>query len=182
MVDREWGQESEWLRRARTGDTGAYELLLAPVLADASRLAYGLLQDRSMAEDSVQEAAILAWRRLENVEAGRPFRPWFLGIVANRCREALRSRWRSVVPLPDEDEAWTGDTPWTGDGGWLEGADLRRALAELPHGHRLAIVLHFYLDLPLEEVSSVLGLGIAGVKARINRGLRRLRRALEAER
>lgn len=176
MVDGQWGQEMEWLRLARMGDTSAYANLLAPVLAEAARLAYGLLQDRSTAEDSVQEAAILAWQRLANVEPGRSFRPWFLGIVANRCREALRSRWRSVTRLPDDAGVWTDE------GDWLEGAALRQALAELPHGHREAIVLHFFLDLPLEEVSAVLGLGIAGVKARINRGLRRLRASLGAER
>jgi RNA polymerase sigma-70 factor (ECF subfamily) len=155
----------------------AYADLLQPLLGAATKLAYGLLQDRWAAEDSVQEAAMRAWRRLGNLESGRSFRPWFLGIVANRCREALRGRWWSVLRVPEpayrareqEDE-------------WLAGADLRRALAELPYGQRAAIVLHFYLDLPLEEVAATLDLGIAGVKARINRGLRRLRLALEAER
>jgi RNA polymerase sigma-70 factor (ECF subfamily) len=155
----------------------AYGELLRPLLEVAGKLAYGLLQDRWAAEDSVMEAATKAWERFGNLERGRPFRPWFLGIVANRCREALRGRWWSVLRVPEppyrareqEDE-------------WLAGADLRRALAELPHGQRAAIVLHFYLDLPLEEVAATLGIGIAGVKARINRGLRRLRLALEAER
>jgi RNA polymerase sigma-70 factor, ECF subfamily len=155
----------------------AYAELLRPLLGAATRLAYGLLQDRWAAEDSVQEAAMRAWRRFGNLEDGRSFRPWFLGIVANRCREALRSRWWSVLRMPEP-----GYRTREQEDEWLVGADLRRALAELPHGQRAAIVLHFYLDLPLEEVAASLDLGIAGVKARINRGLRRLRQALEAER
>jgi RNA polymerase sigma-70 factor (ECF subfamily) len=155
----------------------AYAELLRPLLGPATRLAYGLLQDRCAAEDSVQEAATRAWERFENLESGRSFRPWFLGIVANRCREALRSRWWSVIRVPDP-----ASRTWRDEDAWLAGADLRRALAGLPHGQRVAIVLHFYLDLPLEEVAATLGLEIAGVKARINRGLRRLRCALEPER
>jgi RNA polymerase sigma-70 factor (ECF subfamily) len=154
----------------------AYADLLRPLLGVAAKLAYGLLQDRWAAEDSVQEAAMRAWRRCGNLDSGRPFRPWFLGIVANRCREALRSRWWSVLRVSEPGYR----TREEGDE-WLAGADLRRALAELPYGQRAAIVLHFYLDLPLEEVAVTLGIGIAGVKARINRGLRRLRVALEAE-
>jgi RNA polymerase sigma-70 factor (ECF subfamily) len=167
----------ELVRRVRAGDMDAYADLLRPLLGVATKLAYGLLQDRWAAEDSVQEAAWRAWRRFGNLESSRPFRPWFLGIVANRCREALRSRWWSVLRVADP-----GYRAREQEDEWLAGADLRRALAELPYGQRAAIVLHFYLDLPLEEVAVTLGLGMAGVKARINRGLRRLRVALEAER
>ena len=77
---------------------------------------------------------------------------------------------------------WLSDHHPSHDGDWLEGEDLRRALADLPHGQRAAIVLHFYVGLPLEEVASALGIGIAGVKARINRGLHRLRATLGARR
>jgi DNA-directed RNA polymerase specialized sigma24 family protein len=42
------------------------------------------------------------------------------------------------------------------------------------------IVLHFYVDLPLEEVAAALGLSVPGVKTRINRALRRLRLAMRS--
>src|SRR5262245_28441804 len=99
MVD---GTELELIQRARSGAEVAYAALLKPLLPEAARLAYGLLQDRCAAEDSVQEAALLGWLRIENLQAGRSFRPWFLGIVTNRCREVRRSRWWwSVTRLSD---------------------------------------------------------------------------------
>jgi DNA-directed RNA polymerase specialized sigma24 family protein len=96
--------------------------------------------------------------------------------VANRCREAQRSRWwRFTTPLLATDNVPDVQADW------LDYAELRRAVARLPYRLRVAIVLHFYLDLPLEEVAATLGLRIAGVKTRINLGLRQLRVALEAE-
>lgn len=169
------GDEPELIRRVLDGVDLAYADLLAPFLPEAARLAYGLLQNRCAAEDSVQEAAILAWQRLANLQAGRPFRPWFLGIVVNRCREARRGRWWSVTRLFDSHPGPSGENEW------LDGADLRRAVGALPHRLRTAIVLHFYLDLPIEEVAAVLDISVAGVKARINRGLRRLRLTLRDE-
>ncbi len=44
----------------------------------------------------------------------------------------------------------------------------------------MAALFHFYLDLPLNEVAIALGISVAGVKSRINRGLKRMRPALQS--
>lgn len=63
-----------------------------------------MLHDHQAAEDAVQEAAIKAWRKLDNLRDGSDMRPWFLAIVANECRNTRRSSWWSVVKslLPDQ--------------------------------------------------------------------------------
>jgi RNA polymerase sigma-70 factor (ECF subfamily) len=53
--------------------------------------------------------------------------------------------------------------------------DVRRALLVLSPDQRIALIMHFYLDLPLNEVAEALGLKESGVKSRINRALKRLR-------
>jgi RNA polymerase sigma-70 factor (ECF subfamily) len=134
-----------------------------------------MLQDRTEAEDVVQEAALKAWRRLDNIRAGSDFRPWFLGIVANQCRTVRRGSWRAVLRLEHGPTTRsTGPEEAT-----VRGADLRRALRALPEDQRAAILLHFYLDLPLHDVGRVLGLSVSGVKSRINRGLKRLRPSVQ---
>jgi len=57
--------------------------------------------------------------------------------------------------------------------------DIERALARLPREDRLALFLHFYLDLPLEEVGAVMGLSAAGAKTRVYRAAKKLRPDLE---
>jgi len=98
-------------------------------------------------------------------------RAWFLAIVANQCRSTRRGRWWSVVRLPNvERDATDIET---------ERADIGRALARLPSDDRLALFLHFYLDLPLEEVGAVLGVSAAGAKTRVYRAAKKLRPDLE---
>lgn len=169
------GEEEQGLiARAQGGDRSAYEHLLEPSIRVATRLAFALLHDRSEAEDAFQEAALRAWRRLGNLRPGSRFQPWFIGIVANQCRESRRGRWWQLIRVPDLSPAEPADEITT----WLEGEDLRRAVARLPHDQRAAVVLHFHLDMPLSEVAIVLGISPAGVKTRINRALKRLRPAV----
>lgn len=169
----EYSAEQALIARAKAGDAAAYELLLEPSIHPATRLAFAMLHDRTEAEDAFQESALRAWRRLQNLREGSPFRPWFLGIVANQCREIRRGKWTGLVRLPD-----TGALRPAGDPAWLEGEDLRRAMLRLPHNQRVAILLHFHLDMPLSEVAQALGISVPGVKTRINRALKHLRSAM----
>lgn len=166
-------QEQALIARAMEGDRGAYERLLTATTRSASRLAFGLLQDRSLAEDAMQEAALRAWRRLQNLRTGSRFQPWFMGIVANQCREIRRGHWWQIVQIPDSIAA-----AGTDESAWLEGEDLRRAIGGLPFDQRAAVVLHFHVDLSLEEAATALGISTSGVKKRINRALKRLRPAI----
>lgn len=133
-----------------------------------------MLHDRQEAEDVFQESALRAWRRLRNLRDGSRFQPWFFGIVANQCREVRRGRWWRLVRIPD---ATASRTVREADA-WLEGEDLWRAVNRLPYDQRVAILLHFHLDLPLSDVAVALGISVPGVKTRINRALKRLRPAL----
>ncbi len=149
-----------------------FDSLVGPHLEAGYRTALAMLRDPDEARDAVQEAAFKAWRRIRQLRDGASARAWFLAIVANQCRSARRSRWLSVVRLPQLDRVAVE----TDD---VERTDIARALARLPADDRLALFLHFYLDLPLEEVGTVLGLSPAGAKTRIYRAARKLRPGLE---
>src|SRR5256885_12978423 len=89
--------EQALITLAKAGDRPAYERLLEPAVGPATRLAYAMLHDRSEAEDAFQESAFRAWQRLRNLREGSRFQPWFMGVVANQCRELRRGRWWRMV-------------------------------------------------------------------------------------
>ena len=162
--------ESELVPRAKAGDKEAFSALLSPLIGSAYRLAGAMLHDRHAAEDIVQDSSIKAWRKLQQLKAGTEMRPWFLGIVANECRSARRTRWWSVLKLadPERPEALVGDS-------LAAFADLRRAIRRLRHRRRLLLVLHWYLDLPLAEVATITGSSEDAVKSELARAVRQLR-------
>jgi len=162
--------EAGLIERAKSGDRTAFDGLVGPLIEPGYRFAFGMLHDREAAEDAVQEAAFKAWTRLENLRPGSSIRPWFFGIIANQCRSTRRTRWWTVVKL-----GAPGRTINSPEDQIVRGADLRRALRRLPVDRLEALVLHYYLDLTLEEVASVCRVPVGTVKSRIARGLEQLR-------
>src|SRR5437867_10311102 len=73
--------------------------LLKPLIDPGFRLALAMLHDAQAAEDAVQEASFTAWRKLDRIRDQGRLRPWFLGVVANKCRNARRSKWSAEVHL-----------------------------------------------------------------------------------
>jgi RNA polymerase sigma-70 factor (ECF subfamily) len=152
---------------ALRGDEAAFEALVGPLVEPAIRLAYSMLGDRWEAEDAAQEAVTRAWRKLHQLRPGMPVRPWFLAIVVNHCRNIRRTRWFSTIRIPDI----FGGRPEPD----LEKLDLERALERLPAIDRHALFLHFYLDLPVDEVAVALRISSSAARARIYRACHRLR-------
>ncbi len=165
------------IQAAKRGDDEAFEILLRPLLEPGYRLAGGMLQDHQAAQDAVQGAAFKAWRKLGQLRDGSEMRPWFLGIVANECRSVRRSRWSTVLALFQQPapEAAAPDAV-------VNRFELRRALRGLDEKKRLALVLHWYLDLPLEEIAAITGSSIHAVEGQVRRGMQELRQRMEEHR
>ena len=165
------------VQAAQRGDESAFELLLEPLLDHGYRLACAMLHDHSAAQDAVQEAAFRAWQKVAQLRDPDDMRPWFLTIVANQCRTLRRSRWWSVV---------RGDAPEpmaeAPDEALLEGLELRRALRSMDEAKRLVLVLHWYLDLPLDEIAAVTGTTVHAAESRLLRATQELKRRMEAHR
>ena len=168
-------QRTQLLQSASAGDADSFAALIEPLLDPAYRLAAVMLADRSLAEDAVQEASVKAWRKLRQLRGdSHSLRPWFLSIVANECRMARRQRWWSVLKLADVPSVVS-----SADQGAT--SDLHGALLKLSPEERLPLVLHFYLDLPLDEVARALRVSPAAAKSRIYRAAKRLRSDLTLE-
>jgi RNA polymerase sigma-70 factor (ECF subfamily) len=74
------------ISRAQRGDTAAFQAIVEHYSEVAWRVVRVLLPGRHEAEDALQEAWLDVWRGLPGYSTSRPFRPWLLAVVANRCR------------------------------------------------------------------------------------------------
>jgi RNA polymerase sigma-70 factor, ECF subfamily len=151
--------------------------LLRPLINPGFRLALGMLHDAQAAEDAVQDASFIAWEKVGTIRDRNRLRSWFLGVVANKCRNARRRKWEANVRLGLPEHLAVASA----EDSAVRGADLRRAVASLGYQDRLVVVLYFYLDMPLGEVAAVSGASLPATRARLYRAIERLRPDVDVE-
>ena len=161
----------ELARQATGGDLDAFEQLVRRFQKRVYGFAYQHLADADEAQDLAQEVFVRLYRNLSRFDASRPFEPWFWKLAGNVALNYRRRR----VPVPEEALDLAAAPAAEPD------RALRAALAALDPGYRLPLLLHYYADLPLQEVAAELGLSLPALKSRMHRTRALLRRALEAE-
>lgn len=137
-----------------------------------------ILRDTDLAEDAVQDALVNAWRRLPTLRDPDRFDAWMHRLLVNASLDAGRALGRSTAEVrlirPTSDAV--DMTTSVADRDQLE-----RGFRHLKPAQRAALVLHYYLGLPTEEVADVLGVPVGTAKSRIHYGTEVLRAALEAD-
>ena len=169
--------DRELLRRAATGDTKAFDVLVQRHEDRMFSLALRMLGDRADALDATQDAFISAYRRAKSFKGDSAVGTWLYRIAINACKDLIRkkTRWDARDRIP------SGRTETTPD---LEDdvarrIDLRDALDRLPEEYREAVVMHDLGGVPYEDIALATGVPIGTVKSRISRGRRQLARFLE---
>jgi RNA polymerase sigma-70 factor (ECF subfamily) len=161
----------ELARAARGGDLGAFEALVRRYQRRVYGFAYQFLRDPDEAQDLAQEVFVRLYRNLDRFDPQRPFEPWFWRLAANVATTYQRRR-----PVPPAELPRTALAASQGDE-----LPLEQALADLSQDLRLPILLHYYLDLPLEQVAAAMGISLSAVKSRLHRARAVLRRVLVDE-
>jgi RNA polymerase sigma-70 factor, ECF subfamily len=164
--------------RLRAGDTDA----LAAAYDAYGAATFGLLQrmlgDRAAAEDVQQQVFTEVWRRAGDYDPRRAgLLTWVLTIARSRAIDHLRRR----VPEPRDPQLPDARTVEAEADALLERWRLAQLLGRLPQDERALLRLRFYDERSQSEISAATGIPIGTVKARMVRGLTRLREMIEAE-
>ena len=159
---------------AGAGDEAAFAQLVVTYHADMARVAFAACGDRELAEDAVQAAWLIAWKKLHSLRDPDRVRPWLLAVTANEARQLLRRRHGPVIEI---DPAARGD-PRGDPSSVVERIDLRRALGRLSPDDRTILAMHYAVDLGSDELAAAVGTSPAAARKRLSRAIDRLRREL----
>lgn len=160
--------------RAEIDDFGAF---YEATYRAAFRTAFGILGDRGLADDVVQDAYVSAYRDRDRFRGDAPARAWLLRIVVNRAISSVRGPRPKVVTLDvatAPDPADPDDAPAR----ITASLTLEEALRQLAPRDRAAVVLRYYHDLDYAAIGGILGTNANNVGVILHRSLERLRRAL----
>ncbi|MGH2467715.1 MAG: RNA polymerase sigma factor [Candidatus Limnocylindrales bacterium] len=168
----------------RTRERAFAELVDRHALDRAYRLATLILGDRSEAEDAAHDAALAAWRHLDDLRDPARFEAWFGRILVNVCRDRLRARRRVSVrqiaaDVSDEIVVRSGPRVADPTEGVARHQQMAQALASLNDAQREVVILRFYLDLSIDQIAARLGSRPGTIKSRLHYALLQLRAAYD---
>jgi len=180
--------DARLLGRVAAGDRAAfaelYDRFSRPLYATSLRI----LSDAAEAQDVVHDAFIAVWEKARTFETSRGTAfSWVLTLTRNRAIDRLRSRRRRAELLADSapsdlglDENTSGPSADDSATASDRASAVRAAVATLPEDQQRALELAFFGGLTQEEISTRLRTPLGTVKARIRRGLLKLREQLAA--
>jgi RNA polymerase sigma factor (sigma-70 family) len=160
---------------AAAGDEVAFARIVKAHHDDMTRVCFVICGDLDVADEAVQAAWPLVWRKLGSLREPERLRPWLVSIAANEARQLIRRRRRrTVVELALTDEA----TPGTDPAGHVGDLDLSNALARLDPDDRTLLALRYVAGFDSTELARATGRSPSGTRARLARLLARLRTEL----
>ncbi|MEO7318876.1 MAG: sigma-70 family RNA polymerase sigma factor [Chthoniobacteraceae bacterium] len=180
--------EIELLRRIGQGDRRSFEELYDRFSGVLFSTAYRVLNNREAAEDVLQDVFIQIWEKapLYDPARGKPM-TWAVTLTRNKSIDRLRSTQRrnrlhddvgrESQTFEQFDDRSSFDALASGETGAL----VREAIQKLSKDQREAIELAFFSSLTQTEIAERLDVPLGTVKARIRRGMMKLKDVLSPE-
>ncbi len=139
------------------------------------RLAFTYVKNRDAAMDVVQNAVVHALTHAESLRRAEYMRAWFTRILINESLQYLRKN-RRFLPAdfyPDDFACEDRDI--------AQKLDIYRAVGRLKPKLRTVVILRFFEDMQLNEISAVTGVNLSTVKTRLYKALSELKAEISEE-
>src|SRR6188768_4142442 len=171
--------DTNLVTRAQRGDEEAFASLAVAIGGRLHAVAHRILRDLDVAEDVTQQALLAIWQDLPQLRDPARFEAWSYRLLVRTCYLHGRQtrRWAPNLTLLPAD----GPQVPEGLSSIHDRDQLERGFRRLSIDHRAVVVLHHYLDLPLDEVAEALGVPVGTVRSRLLHAMRGLRAALDAD-
>ena len=171
--------DTDLVLRAQRGDKQAYAELATGIADRYLAVARRILRDLNLAEDATQQALLNIWQDLPQLRDPARFDAWSYRLLVRACYAEGRKHRRWAINL----HVLPADGPQAGDvfRSILDRDQLERGFSQLSFDHRTVVVLHHYLDKPLDEIARILEIPVGTAHSRLHHAMRALRAALDAD-
>jgi RNA polymerase sigma-70 factor (ECF subfamily) len=163
------------VEKAINGDAEAFEELLFKEEKMLYYKALSYVGNKDDALDAIQETAynaFLAIRKLKNPEY---FSTWLFRILIRECYRLLKKR-EKIIPYEESELLKRLEHNQDKE---IESFHLSEALSKLNSVYQTSIILFYYHDLSVQDISAVMGKPVSTVKTYLHRARKKLKIELE---
>lgn len=171
-------EDLQLVKQAQKGSLSAYQTLYVRHLDAIYRYFFFQTKDKFLAEDLGQEVFIKIWKSIDKYDEKKgAFTSWMYRIAHNLLVDYYRGK-KTLTLKEGLEASYTED--------WLEKLDrsekiqnVKKALENVSADYKEVIILRFFEDQSVEEVSQIVGKSEENVRVIQHRAIRKLREILE---
>jgi RNA polymerase sigma-70 factor (ECF subfamily) len=176
-------QPSWLISECIAGNEAAIEMFVRQYETSVFRLALSIVGDQSEANEITQETFIAALRSLPSYEEKKSLKAWLYTIALNHSRshlrkrktlERLRTTLHSIFRVETQKQILPEESAIQND----KEAEIWNALNQLDEPFRLVVILRYFHELPISEISEILSVNEGTIHSRLHTARERLRDAL----
>jgi RNA polymerase sigma-70 factor (ECF subfamily) len=162
----------------KENDQAAYRILVDRYLGKLWRLGVNVLGNESEAEEVVQESLLTVWKNRHKWEEGSAkFSTWVYRITLNRCIDLKRRR-RPTTDAQAMEQIIPCEANPAADRSIIQNEQNKKLLSmidSLPENQKNALILYYYEELNVQEISVRLSTTEQGARSLLKRGKQNLR-------
>ncbi|SDI42850.1 RNA polymerase sigma-70 factor, ECF subfamily [Desulfosporosinus hippei DSM 8344] len=160
-------------------DLDVFEILVKQNYEKVFKTIYFYTKDKYLTEDAVQQAFIIAYKKLNQLKSKDKFESWVTSIALNEAKHILKNKINKKITIINDFHIETLSYSEE-DNIDLKG-DIDNALNKLKHKDNEILVLRYYADLTLQQISDLLDISLSNTKVRLHRAKEAFRKLMNQE-
>lgn len=154
---------------AINGDKTEFIALIEKYKIDMYKIGRGILSCDDDIGDAMQEAVVKAFKNINKLKNKNSFKSWLLKIMVNECYNIIEIKGKYVVTQEVAlNEKYTDEYK-------IETDHVRNAIKNLKKEFRDVVILYYYNELKVKEISSALDISTGTVKSRLSRARKKFK-------
>ena len=176
-------QDNIYIKRVLDGDRNAYAFLVDKYKSMVYSLAYSITKNREEAEEVAQDTFVKAYQSLQSFQGKAKFSSWLYRIVYNSGISHIRKQRKEKISIDETNipESLYVDSKKNHEA--LSGEERKKfleiAMDSLDEDERMFVILYYYEERDLEEISEIAGLTKTNTKVKLFRARKKMLMVLE---
>ena len=164
------------LELARNGDSQAFARLIEQVKVKIYKTGMAILKNDDDTCDAIQDTLESAYKNLNSLNEEKYFSTWIIRIMVNKCYDIIRK---------NKKISYINEKMQINDNGYYDvyskESDLENVLNQIDSDLRTTVVLYYFDDMSVSQVSEVLNIPEGTVKSRLSRAREKIYEILKKE-
>lgn len=164
-------EQIEVVKMAKKGDTNAIEKILLDNMQSMYRVAFGILRTEEEIADAISNTVVIVFEKIKTLRNEEFFKTWLTRILINECYKICKQN-KKIIYLENCNQ---GNLTYNDTYADFETRDLIKKLDE---DLREVVVLYYFENFSIKEISKIVKIPEGTVKSRLSRARKELEKTL----